>query len=309
MSNLRKYLWVPIVIAFPILQSQSKSISDSIQLSQYQPPLPVAQLAQATQMTEKGRRIFYLTKPQIEPKAVGLKACKQAGSNDSTNTLGCYVSTNRGKRGIYILEVTDQRLSGVMETTAAHEMLHAAYQELSNDEKENLNQQLLAAFDRVPDESLRKLVSIYRQRDPGVVNNELHSLLGTKIAELSPELEKHYQRYFIDRSAVVALSKNYEQAFIQFESKAGQMERQLRALQARIDQLENQAKEHRAALDQIGISDNSKRAEYNQKVDIYNQFVTEIKQQSQAYNQMLNNYNALSVEEKSLNNALTSGIP
>jgi hypothetical protein len=306
--NFRQYLWVPIVIALPILQSHGKSIGDSIQLSQYQPPSSIAQLSQSTQMTEKGQRIFYLTNPQIEPKAIGLTACKKVGSSDNTNTLGCYI-ISRGSRRIYILEVNDQRLNGVMETTAAHEMLHAAYQELSKDEQEILNKQLLEAFDQLQDVSLRKLVGIYRQRDPEVVSNELHSLLGTKIATLSPELEKHYRQYFKDRSAVVALSKNYEKAFTQFETKAQQMERQLLTLQARIDQLESQAKEHRTTLDGIDRSNPNKRDEYNQQVDIYNQFVTEIKQQSQAYNQMLNNYNALSAEEKSLNNAITSGTP
>jgi hypothetical protein len=305
MSNPRKYLWVPVIIAVSIWQSQGKSISDSIQLAKYQPPPRIAQLAQATQMTEKGRRLFYLTNPQIEPKESGLISCKKAGASDHTTTLGCYTPAKR----IFILAVNDQRLHGVMETTAAHEMLHAAYQELSAAEKDSLNQKLQQAFDQLRDPGLRRLVGIYQKRDPTVVNNELHSLLGTKTADLGPELEKHYRDYFSDRSAVVALSKNYEQAFTQFETKAQQIERQLLAMKASIEQLESQAKKHRATLDRIDPSNASRRDEYNQQVNTFNQFVAEINQQSRAYNQMLREYNALSVEEKSLNNALTSGTP
>ena len=304
MSNVKRFFWLTAGLGVYVWHTQSQTISENIKLSKYQPPPRVAQLAKSTRMTEKGQRLFYLTNPQIEPKGSGLVPCKKSSStdNDNTNTLGCYIPA----KGIFILEVNDQRLHGVMETTAAHEMLHAAYHELSDSEQDLLNIELLAAFDQSQDPGLKKLVDIYRQRDPKVVSNELHSLLGTKVASLSPALEKHYQKYFIDRSAVVALSKNYEQAFTQFETKAQQLERQLLALKASLERLEGQAKEHRATLDRI---DPSRRDEYNQQVNTYNQFVQEINQQSQAYNRILRSYKSLSAEERSLNNALTSGTP
>ncbi len=306
MSNLRRFFWLTVGLGVCVWHTQWKTISENIKLSKYQPPPRIAQLAKSTRMTEQGQRLFYLTNPQIEPKGSGLAPCKKSSStdkdNDNTNTLGCYIPA----KGIFILEVNDQRLHGVMETTAAHEMLHAAYHELSDSEQDALNIQLLEAFDQSQDSGLKKLVGIYRQRDPKVVSNELHSLLGTKVASLSPALEKHYQKYFKDRSAVVALSKNYEQAFTQFETKAQQLERQLLALKASLERLESRAKEHRTTLDRL---DPRKSDEYNQQVNTYNQFVREINQQSQAYNQILRSYRSLSAEEKSLNNALTSGAP
>jgi hypothetical protein len=304
MSNPRKYLWIPIVIAVSLFQSQGKSISDSIKLAKYQAPPQIAQLAQATKMTDKGRRLFYLTNPQVKPKTEGLQACRSAGSSDQTNTLGCYIPA----KGIFILEVNDQRLQGVMETTAAHEMLHVAYQELSIEEQNILNQQLQKSFDQLKDQKLQDILDIYKQHDPSSILGELHSRLGTQYADLSPELEKHYRNYFSDRSTVVALSKNYGQAFAQLETKANKIERQLLALKANIERLEAQAKEQRAALNTPPASADQ-RDEYNRRVDTYNQFIREINQQSQAYNQMLRSYKALSAEEKSLNNALTSGSP
>ncbi len=302
MSNLRKYLWLPVAVGLYIWQTQGKNISDDLKLAKYQPPEQIAQLAAATRMTEKGRRLFYLTNPQIESKKTGLTSCKISGSSDKTNTLGCYSPS----KGIFILAVNDRRLQGVMETTAAHEMLHAAYHELPADEKKTLNQELQEAFDKSADPGLHKLVNIYRQRDSAVVNNELHSLLGTKVAQLSPALEKHYQKYFADRAAVVALSKNYEKAFTQFESKAQQLERQLLTLKASIERLEVRAKEHRATLSR---TDSSRVDAYNQQVNTYNQFAREINHQVQAYNQMLQEYQSLSAEEKSLNKAMSSDAP
>jgi Skp family chaperone for outer membrane proteins len=308
MSNVKRFFWLIAGLGLSVWHIQGKTISENIKLSKYQPPTRIAELAKSTRMTEKGQRLFYLTNPQIEAKGSGLISCKKSSAKDQdrgsehTNTLGCYSPA----KGIFILEVNDQRLHGVMETTAAHEMLHAAYHELSDSEKDLLNIQLLAAFDQSQDPGLRKLVGIYRQRDPEVVSNELHSLLGTKVANLSPALEKHYKKYFKDRSAIVALSKNYEQAFTQFETKAQQLERQLLSLQASLERLESRAKEHRATLDRL---DPQKSDEYNQQVNTYNQFVREINQQSQAYNQILHSYKSLSAEEKSLNNALTSGTP
>lgn len=306
MSNVKRFFWLTVGLGLWVWHTQGKTISENIKLSKYQPSPLIAQLAKSTRMTEKGQRLFYLTNPQIAPKGSGLLPCKKSSfttkGNDNTNTLGCYIPA----KGIFILEVNDSRLQGVMETTAAHEMLHAAYHELSDAEQDVLNIQLLAAFDQSSDPGLKKLVGIYRQRDPEVVSNELHSLLGTKVANLSPELEKHYQKYFTDRSAVVALSKNYEQAFTQFETKAQQLERQLLALQASLKQLESRAQGHRTTLDRL---DPRQSDAYNQQVNTYNQFVREINQQSQAYNQILRSYKSLSAEEKSLNNALTSGTP
>jgi hypothetical protein len=302
MSTLRKYLWVPVAVGLYIWHTQGKTIGDDIQLSKYQPPAQIVQLAATTRMTEQGRRLFYLTNPQIEPKETGLRACKVSGSSDKTNTLGCYSPS----KGIFILEVNDQRLQGVMETTAAHEMLHAVYHELADDEKKVLNQQLQEVFDESPDPGLQKLVDIYRQRDPAVVSNELHSLLGTKVAKLSPALEKHYQKYFTDRAAVVALSKNYEKAFTQFETKAQQLERQLLTLQASIERLEIRAKEHKETL---ARTDPGKIDQYNQQVNTYNQFAREINHQVRTYNQMSQELNLLSAEEKSLNKAMSSGTP
>ena len=46
--------------------------------------------------------------------------------------LGCYHSN---QDGIFLYNVQDARLAGVQQVTAAHEMLHAAYDRLSTKDK------------------------------------------------------------------------------------------------------------------------------------------------------------------------------
>ena len=40
--------------------------------------------------------------------------------------------------------------------------------------------------------------------EPGQRLNELHSLLGTEVAHLSPALERYSHRYFHDRQGIVS---------------------------------------------------------------------------------------------------------
>jgi chromosome segregation ATPase len=208
-----------------------------------------------------------------------------------------------------------------MEITAAHEMLHAAYQELSASEQASLNQKLRVAFQNLRNRRLIKLLKIYEQQDPSVLDNELHSILGTEVAGLGADLEKHYQQYFSDRSAVVAFSQRYEQTFTKLTEQADQIDRQLAAMKPQLEQLKQQAREQGQSIEQqrselgrlVAANQqdlhNAKLPGFNQQVNSYNQLVNEIKQQTGIYNQLVNSYNSLSLEEKSLNNALTSSTP
>src|SRR5690606_3442881 len=106
--------------------------------------------------------------------------------------LGCFVEG----QGIYLYNVSDERLDGVKEVTAAHEVLHAGYSRLSSRDKARINHLLDQAFQANNDERIKETVETYRKRDPSIVSNELHSILATEARELPSELEEHYRRYF-----------------------------------------------------------------------------------------------------------------
>jgi hypothetical protein len=256
-------------------------------------------------MTDSARQIFYLNQPTIESRKSALNLCK---STEHTVVLGCYVPN----KGIFLQEVSDPRLQGVMEVTAAHEMLHAAYQRMSLLEQTQLNKQLQSAVQQLQNSRIIQLIETYRAQDPKSVDNELHSILGTEVQNLSPELEEHYRKYFTERSTVVALSERYESVFTAIRDKAKQLGKQLVARKSAIEQLSAQVKSEseniesersslRGAISANPQVDYSSRVtSFNDRVQSYNQLVSRLKEQTATYNQLVTEHNSLALEEKSL---------
>jgi archaellum component FlaC len=294
---------------------QGENIRETVQLSKYQASPEIAKLAVDTKMSETGRKIFYLNTPTIEEKKSGLNLCKKEGAKEKTVILGCYVSN----RGIFIQKVSDQRLAGIMQVTAAHEMLHSAYHRLSADDRQQVDRELNQVFEKLNNPRLKKLIAIYRKQDPKVVTNELHSILGTEVPNLIPFLENYYKRYFSDRSVVVAYAQKYESTFTNLMRQAEEIDQKMTEMKPELDRLEASTKQQsrsieqqRAELNRLQASHrtseyNSRVAGFNRQVDSYNQQVNRLKQQVAAYNKLVKTYNAVSTEEKSLNESLNNG--
>ena len=119
-----------------------------------------------------------------------------------------------------------------MEMVAAHEMLHAAYQELGTEERSRLSLKLKQAVEQVTDDHLLAVLKEYETGDPDIYINELHSYLGTTLANLGdPELEKYYRQYFQDRQQVVAFAQRSRRFLAKIESQVQQLEPELNALE------------------------------------------------------------------------------
>ena len=290
---------------------QRQAIYDWYRLRDYSPSAEIVALADATTMNDKGRHIFYVYHPSLEGKESFNTRCT---NNESSIVLGCYVQ----HQGIYVYDVTDPRLKGIEEVTAAHEMLHAAYDRLSRKEKEridNLTAQTLAALNN---DRIKETVERYRQRDPGVVPNELHSILATEVRELPKELEDYYARYFTNRGAIVVLSEQYEQAFTERQKKIEQYDAQLKSLQQQIsavqDSLDAQEKalnSERQRLDGMRSRGqleayNAAVPGFNAQVRQYNADVARARSLIDQYNQVVAARNALAVEENELIKAIDS---
>ncbi len=205
----------------------------------------IQRLAEQSLMTPAGQRLFYRQYPTIESKATFLEQCKVP---DKSIMLGCFV--RRGRTGkIVVQQVTDPRLKGTMEVTAAHEMLHAAYERLSQVQREDLGKRLTKAAKRVEDTRLKSVLDDYQARDLALYHNELHSHLGTELSNLGDtKLEQHYQHYFSDRSRLVALAKRSGSVLKQLDDQAAQLKPQIEQLEAELQQLEPQIKRSEAGL-------------------------------------------------------------
>ncbi len=283
----------------------SQELEDWGKLIGYQPPTEIARLATVTTMTDTARQLFYLNQPTIETQKSSLNLCK---GSEQTIVLGCYVPTE----GIFLQSVIDPRLQGVMEVTAAHEMLHAAYQRLSVTEKTDLNQHLRTALGQIQNPRILKLVKTYEDRNPKSVNSELHSIFGTEVRDLDSVLEAHYRKYFTDRSAIVTLSERYEGVFTTLQAKAKLLSQELvrrksvrTQLVARVKQEANSIESTRSNL-KTAIVSNPHRdysfqvAAFNSQVRSYNQLVSQLKAQTESYNQLVKQRNSITLEEKSL---------
>jgi hypothetical protein len=306
MAGLKRHLRNIIIVAVAIVGFKyTQDIQDWAKLVRYQPPQQIARLATVTTMTDSARRLFYVNKPQIEARKSALNLCK---STEQTVVLGCYVT---GK-GIFLQSVPDPRLEGVMEVTAAHEMLHAAYDRLSVLEQSQLNLKLQSAFAQLKNARIRDLIGVYDAQDSRSVDTELHSILGTEVRDLSEELEEHYRRYFDNRSTIVALSEHYEGVFTSVRDKAKSLTQQLATRKLTMEQLGKQVEGEAATIESERASlqgslsarpqtdSNILVARFNDRVEAYNRLVTELRQQTDTYNQIVNEHNSLALEEKSL---------
>jgi uncharacterized protein YukE len=306
MKRLKRHLVIAMAIAVVIVGIRfTQELIDGVRLIGYEPPPEIAAMAAKTMMTDVAKRIFYVNQPTIENRKLSLNLCK---SSEHTIVLGCYVTT----KGIFLQSVTDPCLDGVMEVTAAHEMLHAAYQRMSLWQQSQLNQKLRSALAQLQNPRILKLIDAYNQQDPSSVDSELHSMLGTEVRALTSELEAHYRQYFTDRSQVVALSERYEGVFTAIRNKTKTLNQQLTSLRSELNRLGTQVKQQAQAVESersdlkaaILANPNSdyrpRVATFNQQVQSYNLLVSQLKAQTDTYNQMVTEHNSLALEEKSL---------
>lgn len=301
-----------LILAIPIIGLwQRQAIFDQIRLYGYVAPDSISQLATDTGMVASMRRLFYVYHPAIEDKTAFNKACRE---NEQTIVLGCYVNG----QGIYLLDVTDSRLNGVEQVTAAHESLHAAYARLSSSERKKVDAMTSAYFATATDQRLKDTIELYKKQNSSVVPNELHSILGTEERVLPAELETYYSRYFSDRSKVVSFSEQYEKAFTERKNQIVAYDAQLSALIEQIDGLQasltaqaSSLSNERARLSGLKSSGqisayNAAVPGYNAKVNKYNDDIDNLSNVITEYNDIVPKRNAIASEESDLVQAIDS---
>ncbi len=288
-------------------------IEDWYRLKDYTPAADISSIADRAMFSDLGRKLFYVNYPSLLDKETFNEKCT---IHEDTIVLGCYVSD----KSIYVYNVTDERLSGIKEVTAAHEMLHAAYDRLDEQEQDKVAEMTVKFYKSVRKDRprLRSLIENYEPQGVEVVKNELHSILGTEVKDLPPELEAYYSQYFVDRREVVKLAESYEQVFVSQQEK-------IEGLKQSIDELSQSINDRRAGIlaDERDLNDeitklNSLRASndiesYNAAVPAYNRQVVAYQQAVASYNadierlnELIRDYNQQAVEQRELYNAIDS---
>lgn len=139
-------------------------------------------------MSPFGAALLYRTDPQYVSQSIVDIHC-------DIERLGCLTSKNT----VFVTDNSFKPKQTVV--TAAHEMLHLAYQRLSLAEKDRiqpfLDQGIMQNSALINDE-LRSVITADERRD------EAHSLLGTEYTSIPTELKTYYMQYFTDRAKVLA---------------------------------------------------------------------------------------------------------
>lgn len=288
---------------------------DWLKLRNYQPPAAIVEIVEQTTMTPAARHLFYINHPTLDDKAAFQQNCPDY---EQTIVLGCY---RQGQRGIHVLKVTDPRLEGVEQVTAAHEMLHAAYDRLGSGERQQVNGWLRDyARDQLSDQRIKDTLKNYETTEPGEQDNEMYAIFGTEIAELPAELERHYSRFFRDRQAVVAFAANYQAAFTSRRQQIDDYDRRLADLKARIDRntgelasrrdglaaSERQLENHQRSGD-VGRY-NAGVADYNQRVVGFNGLLEQTKALIAEHNRLVAERNELATQTAELQQAIDSSV-
>lgn len=305
---------MPIILVITVTAYiKRQALFDDYRLFNYQPSAEVKKLADDTAMLDSMRRLFYVFHPTISDKEEFNTYCRE---DEQTIVLGCYVD----RQGIYVFNVTDERLEGIEQVTAAHETLHAAYARLSEAERAKVDKMTAKAFSQLTDQNLIKRIELYREKDPSVVPNELHSILGTEAPALPDDLEDYYRKYFYDRSKIVAYAQQYEAEFTQRKNQIDEYDRQLDELKSQIDSLQavlatqsSQLTSMRASLESLRGSGqvatyNKQVPAYNSLVKQYNNNINQLTDLISTYNEIIPKRNDIATEEQTLFDAIDSRV-
>jgi len=221
---------IPLV-AVVWISLHGQRLADQIAVWNFSPTDVLETYVDRSTMTEQGEFLFYASSPVVNSKESFDEIC--SSDEEGIGTLGCYLPATGA---IHLYDITDERLDGMEEVIAAHEMLHAAWARMGDDELAAIGPLLeeQAQLSEADPEFAARM-AFYARSEPGERLNELHSILGTEVAELDPRLEKHYADLFSDRQALVALHAVSNQVFVDIEKQAADLVAQLDALAADIE--------------------------------------------------------------------------
>lgn len=303
---------------FSVVYINQQHIIDWWKLRNYTPSAEISALASSNTMTSYARHLLYVNKPVITTGANFAKICPQGA--EKTVVLGCYKGVDKG---IWLYKVTDSRLAGVVEVTAAHEMLHAAYDRLPTKERQRIDSLLEAYYQTsLTDQRIKDTIEAYKKSEPTELSNEMHSIFATEVSELPSALETYYLQYFTNRSKVVAFTERYQSEFTNRQNRVAAYDAQLvelkktietgqASLEAQRQTLDTQQEQMESLKSQGDIpAYNSRVTSYNRAVASYNALREQVREQINTYNDTVEKRNAIALEERELTKALSaSGLP
>lgn len=272
-------LWFAIGVLPGLLREADAPFLDGIVAGRVPDPTPeVEELAGEMFLTGEGRDLLYMAQPELLGAEEFAGRCDRGGSGAAGETggaVGCYHSSAGGLQAggrIVIYTPADERLRPFVVETAAHELLHAAWNELDDAEQAAATRTLATVLSGVDAED-----DIHEQIAGSVAGQaanrptELFAYIGTQVwreGGLDDDLEALYARFIADREALVGVHTAFEaqldqmttdlttaqQALAQRQYDQGVARAQLEADSANLAQYRSTIEEEEARLASLSSS-------------------------------------------------------
>ncbi len=183
----------------------------------------VAELEENLDLTYGGQLVFRASRPVVDDSQKFNSSC---GTTDlSAPVLGCYENST-----IHVYNIEEPALTGIMESTAAHELAHAIWARMSDGEKKDLGPILEEIYNKNSDK-----LSVLNEYAAEVRADELFARAATEIRNVPSELEKIYADYYEDRGKIVSYFENYYSVFKDLNNKLKSILSEIESLQETIE--------------------------------------------------------------------------
>ena len=318
MKRSRKKLWISLVI-LAILAGIATAvilnrvwIIDFVRGMGYEPTSEMARIRDELELTDRGEFLFKATHPKLSEKDDFNKNCRQAGDSEIA-VLGCYTNND-----IYIYNITESELNGIRELTTAHELLHAVWARMGENERKNWETVLNRVYNdnqEILKDEIETYVSSERQE-------ELYVRAGTEIKNLPASLEEHYAEIFKDQDKIVDFYDKYISVFKEIEERMNELKSEMDEMGGEIDlktkeyerrsgQLEADVVSFNACAKQAGCFETqaefyARRRELVSEQEALNTLYEELNRMIQEYNALVNEYNSNVIKSQDLNQKINS---
>lgn len=230
---LRVSIFLVIVIAVFVAFTHKQDIQDHFKASNFNPSPRAEEVLEALQLTSTGERVFLASQPTVDGSQQFNEQCADVDHSEEGHVLGCFTRDR-----IHLFDVTDERVSGIVEVTAAHELLHAAFSRLGAGDRTALAEKLRNEYNvmSTTDPELVERMSVYEHLSDAAFANELNSVLGTEVRELPTWLEEHYAKWFENRAALIDDFDSYHSVFVGLQDQAESLQSEMTTLRADVEQ-------------------------------------------------------------------------
>lgn len=169
-----------------------------------------AAIADRMVLTPHGREVLASTQPRLVDATELATLCgSDSHGTDDISVVGCFTgfTQSRAQDRIVILEPTDEWIAQALVPTTAHELLHAVFAHMPEEEQSRVAGLVAAATARIPaDDPVHDQIAASMRGDEQNRATEQFAYLGSQIA-LDPvhdaELEEIYAQTFDDRAAIL----------------------------------------------------------------------------------------------------------